>query len=286
MTEFLHIANSSLTPGQSKGDESTEGNSMITRDIDGELCDVYAREIVTVSSTCGQELLRAYYNNNVADALTLSLKDVYSDATNNASMLPPAPLPSRRTSNLPSNVHESELTHSALLEVMEERDRIHCHMVSESILHAYEVDELKERIGNLTSQIRESKKESDSAQSTGNDNDDKKLDGSSSHYRTEKSIQQDTEAELLSLCQQLAGEISARTEACLEVIRLQESRKIEREQYVAERQSLQDEVWQLRQRVNEQSEEIETAQQAVDVWKSAFEKCAALHPQAKMQDDA
>jgi len=62
-------------------------------------------------------------------------------------------------------------------------------------------------------------------------------------------MQQNSEAELVALCQQLAREISNRTEAALEVARLKASRQIERKYEHAEKDQLQDEISQLKEQL-------------------------------------
>ena len=88
--------------------------------------------------------------------------------------------------------------------------------------------------------------------------------------------QHDTDAELISLCQQLAGEISARTTASLEVIRLKESRKIEQENEAMEKQALQDEIAQLRQQLSLERKRSQLARQESGSWRESFREAVLV----------
>jgi hypothetical protein len=62
-------------------------------------------------------------------------------------------------------------------------------------------------------------------------------------------MMQNSDEELIALCQQLSGEISARTSASLEIIRLKEGRSIERTHEASEKEALKDELKRVKERL-------------------------------------
>jgi len=161
-----------------------------------------------------------------------------------------------------------EAMYSALMTVMEERDEAHARMVAASVLHVHEMEQQKKAMRRQQAELESLKSRRDSEASSGNDG---KGSGAALR-RAEKEMQQDSEAELLSLCQQLAGEISARTSASLEAIRLKESRMVERENEAAERQALEEELRHTRELLAAERSKLERARRESRSWMQSFEE--------------
>ena len=152
--------------------------------------------------------------------------------------------------------------HSALMAVMEERDEAHARMLSAEVLHVHEMEQQRKITGNLTAELellKESvlrKKQSETKN------------GAETARKVDR--QYDSDAELVSLCQQLAGEISARTSASLEIIRLKEGRKIEQENEAIEKKALKNEISQLRQELARERKRSYLARRESGSWRESF----------------
>lgn len=189
-----------------------------------------------------------------------------SDETNNACpcIAQPYSLP------LPSN-QLSDGIYSVLNEMMKERDEAQSRLTLAEILHRQEKDELNLRVNDLESQLEATKRSQD-AQSDKNLNDDKSASSANAqrHNIANRAIY-DSDLELQSLCQQLAGEISARTAADVSLIRMKELRKLEQEREASERQALQDEVVKLREMVQQMSARENEIVHEARMWRESFE---------------
>jgi len=158
-----------------------------------------------------------------------------------------------------------EAMHSALMKAMEERDEAHARMVAANVLHVHETEQQKKKVALLAAQLEAAQSSSsNTAVKNGVNNQGNEL---SKLSRMENEMQQNSEAELVALCQQLAREISNRTEAALEVARLKASRQIERKYEQAEKDQLQDEISQLKEQLIRERKKSEAAQQETENWK-------------------
>ena len=150
-----------------------------------------------------------------------------------------------------------EAVHTVLMQVMAERDESHARMVAAGVLHVHEMEQLRKQVRRLTAQLE--------AGSSSDPREQERV----QHLKRE--MQQDTDMELVSLCQQLAGEISARTNASLEVIRLKESRKIERDTEEAEKKALLQETNEAKDALAKERARAEKAERELEQWKSSYE---------------
>jgi hypothetical protein len=162
---------------------------------------------------------------------------------------------------------------TALDRVMEERDSAHSKLVAADVLHRFEMDEERKV---LTKHFEKRLAEADKVNvaTTPAEN---KTESCSPLNQQESQMHRDADSELLSLCQQLAGEISARAAADMEVLRLKESRKIEQEIEAAEKASLQMELALAREQMQRQNEKMELALQDANHWRESFEEVAKFH---------
>ena len=166
--------------------------------------------------------------------------------------------------NQPTSHHFREAMYSALMTVMEERDEAHARMVASGVLHVHELEQQKKNVRRLSTELDSLRKNATLQ------NPALKVDGRMS--RVEKEMQQDAEIELLSMCQQLSSEISARTAASLEVVRLKESRNLERQNEAAERHALEEELRITKAQLAEERAKLEKAHRQSRTWKESFEK--------------
>ena len=88
-------------------------------------------------------------------------------------------------------------------------------------------------------------------------------------------MQQNSDAEIIALCEQLSGEISSRTQAALEVIRLKESRAVERKHEAEEKDALRDELMRVREMLDKEQKKAQEAQQEADRWKQYHERASS-----------
>jgi len=156
-----------------------------------------------------------------------------------------------------------EAMYSALMTVMEERDEAHARMVATTVLHVHEMEQQRKAMRRLSEEFDTFKRQRGSEPSA---------EHGRKQSRAEKQMQQDSEAELLSLCQQLASEISARTSASLEIVRLKESREAERANEAAERQSLEDELRRTQELLALERSKVERSRKESLRWMQSYEE--------------
>eukprot|EP00977_Amphora_coffeiformis_P005528 scaffold1170_cov174-Amphora_coffeaeformis.AAC.12 len=227
LTDFLEISDASTNSlvaadSKSKGDFSPLLKSGPTKTL--------ARQIFELSKVCRTELLRAQGFSVMAERVANSFGEEHTRAQKEPSELvvvePLTP---------PAFSHRlQESMHAALLKVMEERDMSHAHLAAAEVLHVHELEQQRKRNSRLEAELEASRSESTTQ------NVDRE------RQQRQFQMQQNSDEELMSLCQQLAGEISARTAATLEVTRLKEGHQIKSEQHKDEVQALQDEIVRLR----------------------------------------
>lgn len=222
------------------------------------------------SALCEAELLRA------------EQKSLFAERLANATVSSPPPQSSIDVP--PSAIHNhalppsttarfQEAMHSALMKVMEERDEAHSKMVAAKVIHAHQVKQEQKKANHLATQLELAVKKAASS-NTGrlrmaaapDTKDQEQL------RKYERAMQQNSDEELVSLCQQLAGEISARTSASLEVIRLKESRDIERDQETSEKQALQQELIRVKELLAREKSKAEQGQRESKTWKKSYEE--------------
>jgi hypothetical protein len=242
--------NSELPPTEALvSPEPTTGSSLIANSRFVErnyetLLSNAAREMLAMSSVCQTQLHRLEMdaqlsNHNLASS---------SQPTSRQGHRLPTSLPTIHEPLLPASVMEDlhEAMHTALMKVMAERDEAHAQLIAANVLHVHEMEQERKKTDHLAKQLEVSQKLLKSANGGplnfggNNNNDNEKPEANLKRYQDQ--MTQNVEAELLSLCQQLAGEISARTAAELEIIRLKESRKLERDGEMAEKQALRNEL--------------------------------------------
>jgi len=221
-------------------------------------------------SLCDNELLRAEKQSLLAERLS-KLKSLQKGTVidDDACKIFPA-LVSHEQLHSASNQFRDAM-HSALMTVMEERDEAHARMLSAGVLHVHEMEQQRKKTENLTTELEVLKQSAPTAKGSRSNNSNNEKEPDPESLRKLK-MQRDSDAELISLCQQLAGEISARTSASLEVVRLKESRKIEQENEAIEKQALKDEISQLRQQLSRERKRSQLARRESGSWRESFQE--------------
>ena len=212
-----------------------------------------ANDLLTV---CQTQILRAE-NQNI---LTRKLAEQAAPARSLSSA-------STSLSFISSNIEISpyhEAMHTALIQAMEERDEARARLVTAQVLHVHEMDQQRKTIQQLESQLEDQKR--GEAKST-----PEKPKDPTELKRIERGMQQNSDAELVALCQQLGSEISGRTEAELEIVRLKESRKIERDSEQREKANLLLEIKDLKEKLAKEQQKTQSAEEASGSWKRSFQ---------------
>ena len=218
-----------------------------------------ADTFLSSTSLCENELLRAEKHSFLAERLS-RMKAESNDTT---------PLIHVGANHQPSaSDFFRDAMHSALMAVMEERDEAHARMLSAEVLHVHEMQQQRRKTANLSSELDTLKK---SVASTGVRSRNSQS-GTRNDADPVRSVerQHDTDAELISLCQQLGGEISARTSASLEIIRLKESRKLEQENEAVEKEALKAEIAQLKHQLALEQKKSVLARRESGSWRESF----------------
>lgn len=232
-----------------------------------------ANEVLSSTSLCENELLRAEKQTLLAERLSHLKKQ----STNELLKREPSETVSYLVgADQPHSASDQfrDAMHAALMTVMEERDEAHARMLSAEVLHVHQMEQQRKKAENLSTELELLKKSAptNGARARNNQNEN----GPDQETVRKLERQHDTDAELISLCQQLAGEISARTSASLEIVRLKESRKIEQENEAIEKQALKDEITQLRQQLAQERKKSLLARRESGSWRESFHEAVLV----------
>lgn len=225
-----------------------------------------AESVLSSTSLCENELLRAEKHGLLAERLS-RMKGKSNTA---------APLSATLSTHASANPQPSasslfrDAMHSALMAVMEERDEAHARMLSAEVLHVHEMEQQRKKTANLASELEMLKKSLTSAGVRSRSSQNQTRNDTDPVRKIER--QHDTDAELISLCQQLAGEISARTSASLEILRLRESRKFEQENEAIEKETLKAEIAQLKHQLALEQKTSLLARRESGSWRESFKE--------------
>ena len=224
-------------------------------------------QIFSILSACEGELLRAENRETVFKASTEGSTAPVQSVSDDSS-IPKSRLPSLTEPLLPHTIteHFHDAMHEALMNVMAERDEAHAQLIATNVLHVHELEQerkknyrLERKLEAAEARMRAMPTMPPLLMNLNLAMDDKlkrEADEKARSLQTyEIQAKQDSDAELLTLCQQLAGEISAKTAATLEIIRLKESRDVERKNEEAEKQALKAELKRLKEMLAAKSEQ-------------------------------
>jgi len=227
MTDFLEISDASTRNIDADESKSEKDSSALFKSGS---TTTQARHIFELSKLCRTALLRAQGFSSTAEKIAHSFAAEEARVQKEPSelavvepLVPPA---------FSQRLQES--MHAALLKVMEERDISHARLAAAEVMHVHQLEQQRKQNSRLNAELEASRSES-TAQNVDRERQQR-------HFQ----MQQSSDEELMSLCQQLAGEISARTAAALEVTRLKEGHRMKSEQHKDEVQALKDEIVRLR----------------------------------------
>jgi hypothetical protein len=250
LVDFLSIKDFSTMLLQSEIETTFERS-----DLSNDLSD---HDLMALSDAAIKQLVRAESQSVLAErlAMTSSRKSSMMNADNGTSG-------TADLSHGPGSHRFREAMYGTLAKVMEERDEAQARMVAAGVLHVHEMDQQRKIVQRLQLEVEALKARPAAGDSS---------DASDEVRRAARALQQDSEAELLSLCQQLASEISSRTSASLEIVRLKESRDLERENERAERQALEDELRRTRELLAGERAKLERSRRESSNWKESYEE--------------
>mmetsp|Transcript_24403 Transcript_24403/g.56830 ORF Transcript_24403/g.56830 Transcript_24403/m.56830 type:complete len:297 (+) Transcript_24403:885-1775(+) len=251
-------------------------------------------ELMRWTSACHSELVRADVSRQWVQTM------LKPPATSAAASIPAEP-PSMMESWIPANtvsvggelLHET--MHSALMTVMTERDEAQAQLIAANVLHVHEMenerkkrDFLAEKLKHAEARNKERQQTKPSAremfiknelitahsvsrsvrqlfgQQEPKEEDDVVVAVSDEEhlFRYQEQIMESSESEVMGLCNQLASEISARTSANLEILRLKESRELERRHEKAERKALEEELRRMKEQLWEEQQKVRALQES------------------------
>lgn len=252
-------------------------------------------EILSCTIACENELIRAETQGRHVHALierfiseqgitkATAPRDVsmpFMIVTKKTPFLEPL-LPSEVTSKL----HEA--IHGALMNVMTERDESHAQLIAASVLHMHGMEQERKRVARLTEQLEAAQALLRANQNSSGGNrlfQDQRQAAMQSMVESsqmkdkmnaiQEQMIQSSEEDMIVLCQQLASEISAKTNASLEIIRLKESRNIEQQSEQAEKDALKTELKRCKELLAEEQQRACKASEEALAWKKAYEELA------------
>jgi hypothetical protein len=175
-------------------------------------------------------------------------------------------LPLTSVEGLPARCGMDELQsamHRSILRLMEERDEIHAQSILESTLHQQEMRQQEKKMSLMSLELQRLQ----ALQSAGSASPDP----GSSGAGNQKSAAYNSDEELVLLCQQLAGEITARTASELEVIRWKESFESARQGDLQQRRILEEQVHRAERLAAEERQVAAAAKEDAEKWRKAFE---------------
>jgi len=185
---------------------------------------------------------------------------------------------------LPSPSKYSMALHDALMSVMAERDEAQSQLVAERVFHTHQLDQEQRKIELLEKKVHylEKLNNEDSASAAAFFLGQEEIPNKYNLGKIEEAMVQNVDAELMELCRQLSSEISLRVSSELEILRLKESRKIERETESVERKMLDDQVTHYKQKMEEALAQRDAAIQETEKWKKSFENIVAVDSDSKL----
>uniref|UniRef100_A0A7S2IKJ8 Uncharacterized protein n=1 Tax=Helicotheca tamesis TaxID=374047 RepID=A0A7S2IKJ8_9STRA len=234
-------------------------------------------DILAISAACESHLAKARNSSLIAQKLA-------SSSSLHTSSPPKELSHDLNLASLPVSTSDTSSLREALEAVMAERDEAHAKLISANVLHAHEMEQRRRKIEHLTRKLEMAERLAEGGSSAsfflGQDEIEKaKL------QRYEQELENSVDTELMAVCRQLASEISARTSAALEIIRLKESQKIEHENGLAERQVLQNELNRYKALLmKEQMKSREARRDALE-WKRSFESVVLVREDDEKSKD-
>jgi hypothetical protein len=260
LVEFLKLSDSSINQARVIGLGLAKASnvnqiSRATTTINARASSSFGMDIFRMLSLCETDTL--IVKNQISMVAGLQEKQDKRVESSNLSPHSGVSVPTNAMLSLSSYQFRDAL-YSALKDVLRERDEIHSRLVRSELLHMNETEELRRNISDLSIKIQSLKNDKVvEVEQTSDISEDK----NSMSQRLDSKSSYNSDSELQSLCQQLSGEIIARTAAEMEVLRLNESRIIEQKQDATDKQVLEKEVMRLKEALLQKDALLEQAQQ-------------------------
>lgn len=185
----------------------------------------------------------------------------------------------------PSKFDETLLVDGALLKAMEDRDEAQARLIAAEVLHVHELEQKRRQVESLERQLSLSRQHiiDNNNYPFSNDKERKQFETLRRHDRER---QLDSDAELMSLCRQLAGEIASRTSIDLELLRLKEVRTREQESELKQKERLQHEVAQLREELCRERNRSTVLDKEAKIWKQAYQEALTTIPSCTTEENS
>lgn len=293
LLHFLGVEDSKICLGDAK--LCNMGVSGRCRQISPKVNKTYVSEkdystINEIATSCGHGLSIIERNTAISKSLANSLLQ-QSEAQNCVDSNKNESSSGSRAVEISSPSISAADIHAALIKTMAERDESHAQIESASVLHVRDLEQERKRIGWLTQKLEVLEKRARAAEAMAASSFFSYEEGSSTGtnrskreaemHKIQSLMMQDNEAELLSMCRQLASEIETRTAATLEANRLKEINVREKDLLSTERDHFQHELERLkveleseRTRAEKEKTRAATAEREQLAWKTAFEELA------------
>lgn len=231
--------------------------------------DSRSAQIHSLSSACESELIRA---KNIQLKLKVFKSTPKQPGPNIEPTFPPSD-PKLLIKSKANQTSSNAIMHKAIVASMTERDEIHAQLIASKVLHDHVLQKERVQSERLKYRCLSLEKHIDGGATASN----AFFVGNNVVSREQKrkvvnEMVQDSEAELLGLCKQLASEISGRTAASLEVIRLKESHAIELEMQKAERRMLEEEVEKLKGDLEEEKRKKDQIFHDMECYRKMYEE--------------
>ena len=258
---FVTDTQDSNVIGESKIPE--EGNDSPTQNYDDEFQQFFA-----LIQNCRNAVSQASRQTAIASALSVQERCVQRKEEK---------LETNKSTFSASNEFSIAL-HEALMAVMVERDEAQSELVAERVFHTHELDQERRRNEMLEKKIEYMEKlaNEDSASAAAFFLGQEEIPNKHTLGKIERAMVQNVDAELMELCRQLSSEISMRVSSELEILRLKESRKIERETDSAERKILEEKVKFFKEKMEEAQAERDAAMKESESWKKSFGEIVSI----------
>lgn len=159
-----------------------------------------------------------------------------------------------------------EAMHEALMNVMAERDEAHAQFIAANVLQTHQLEQEKRKNERLQIKLHVAQEmariqQPSVAQFFGKFDDKPRKALEAKLESFERILGKNGEDEMVSLCHQLAGEISAKTSHALEISRLKETRESQRQSEAAEKQALKEELKRVKALLAEEQRQRKESEQ-------------------------
>jgi hypothetical protein len=276
--DVLQLPSASTKPAKAVKEEEEGNDIAVAREWSSSTSPWHnsLKDIFELSSLCEVELLRAENQSRMAQEFAESQQ---------LSSSQPEPLFLRRQE---SQVLLNEAMRTAMVRAMEERDEAQARCVARDILHSHQLELEQRRTALMEAKfmalVKINEETSNNNISTNlfsnNNNNSSSNDKDRREFQAlrkqDRQQQQESDAELMSLCQQLSSEIASRTLAELEVARLKEIRQLELESEATEKQAMQEEMDRLRNELERERQKSTLFHTESSTWRESFAEAVRI----------